>query len=643
VKAALSSLVVGDRIVSRCDDGLLEAEYALFDRSDVMLSAAAAGQGVHEKGYMTTAGFARTRLEEAGLSAELAKAALRALRPEHLRALARTTTVRRVVEQLGPYEAFEGGTFVAASGRYTGTWLALEALAEMTSHDTGIALQGLHLFLVVEELPEDTPVRLFTAGVTTGGRLGERTWRKVDFDLALALPSALRSLPIPSRSPLPVADEVDMREDMLRNLRARAATSIKSLPRLRALASQLAEAGRTPPAGTSAAVEAPPPPVVEESSTHAETPAALDPVTLFEEFRRHSQGLRGEYQIQAVARFLSSMAGRPTALPELNVLAARAWLAAGELGHARHFAKKVVDDPAVVDSARLTALEILESTAPTNESLPPPPAAEIRPIPVVVLSSEPDREAPPGASLPPYASESDGTSPAPEPPAAPLVAQPIEVLSAPADPPLLPTPMPSPPAGEGPRRTTSPVRPLQLPSFAAQPAVPRAAGRARSVRPEIVETMPLPPGADDAMLTVGARPVDALQTRIAMTRLARDIGRDYRLWYGTTLKTDLLAIDAMQRHLRRRFHGDPADEASARQLEKELMRHGALLSEILARMLGADWVDVSSEHPGQWAMLVQPDVRVWPIGRVYRFYRQGHRESDLVAFYLDLETYSKRG
>ena len=52
--------------------------------------------------------------------------------------------------------------------------------------------------------------------------------------------------------------------------------------------------------------------------------------------------------------------------------------------------------------------------------------------------------------------------------------------------------------------------------------------------------------------------------RIALTRLSRDVGRDYRLFYGTTLKADLLAIDAMQRHLRRR---DQATE-NGRELEK---------------------------------------------------------------------------
>jgi hypothetical protein len=121
--------------------------------------------------------------------------------------------------------------------------------------------------------------------------------------------------------------------------------------------------------------------------------------------------------------------------------------------------------------------------------------------------------------------------------------------------------------------------------------------------------------------------------------MARDLGRDYRLWYGTTLKTDLVAIDLMQRHLRRRFADGKMDERHARELEAELTRHGALLGEILARSLDAAWVDVSSDQPGHWAMVVPPDLRVWPIGRVYRFFRQGHRESDLVAFYFEVQAH----
>jgi hypothetical protein len=154
--------------------------------------------------------------------------------------------------------------------------------------------------------------------------------------------------------------------------------------------------------------------------------------------------------------------------------------------------------------------------------------------------------------------------------------------------------------------------------------------------PEIVETMPLPHGAAEDF-PIGALPTDPLGARVFMTRLSRELGRDYRIWYGTTLKTDLVAVDAMQRHLRRRFPEGPTDEKEARTLEVELTRHGALLSEILARSLGAEWVDVSPEHPGHWAMMLPSDVRVWPIGRVFRFYRQGHRESDLVAFLIELE------
>jgi len=76
------------------------------------------------------------------------------------------------------------------------------------------------------------------------------------------------------------------------------------------------------------------------------------------------------------------------------------------------------------------------------------------------------------------------------------------------------------------------------------------------------------------------------------------------------------------------------------------MRGAALTSELLARRLGAHWVDLESPDPGAWAMLVpcrssQPGaaqvLRVWPMGRVLRFVAMGHKERDLVSYYLDLE------
>jgi hypothetical protein len=663
VNPALSSLVVGDRVVSRCEDGLLGAEYALFDRSDVILSAAS-GQGVREHGYMTTAGSARAQLREARITTDLARDAFAALRTGHLRVLATTPAVLRVVEQLGPYEAFEGGTYSAATGRYAGTWLDLDALAQACPlRAAPLLFQALHLLLVVEEVRDDVPVRLLTAPVADNGRPGERTWHHVPLDGAKRLPAVLRAMRVPTRPPAPARDETEVDEELLRNLRSRATVSVKSPSRVRGLAALLVQPAAAPAADVSAAQE-----LAHQLTRVGRPPSSqsrlplqpLNPLPLFEELRRHTDLLRGEEHLRAVAQFLSAMAERRASLPELAVLAARAWLAAGEHRYARHFAK-YADNPAAPESARIMALEILESSPATNESMLPPPVMQILPAPVIMISAkhesgelewevsnpeavewqEPsseelfwdgsDRAAPPGASMPPYSREPE-TEAEPEPPTQPEPEPPPATVRIPARATVEQIPG---------RATVEPIptRPKVEPT--STPAgVPAPMGPLRS---EIVETLPLPDGAREDMLEVGAFPRNALEMRIAMTRFSREVGRDYRLFYGTTLKADLLAIDAMQRHLRRRFADGAIDDKHARLLEAELTRHGALVSEILARSLGAEWVDFSSEQPGHWAMMLGSDLRVWPIGRVYRFFRQGHRESDLVAFYIDLEARARRG
>jgi hypothetical protein len=90
----------------------------------------------------------------------------------------------------------------------------------------------------------------------------------------------------------------------------------------------------------------------------------------------------------------------------------------------------------------------------------------------------------------------------------------------------------------------------------------------------------------------------------------------------------------MQRHLSQRYAGASLADTKT---TSELLRHGALLSEIIARALGGAWVDVGPSECGYWAMLVPPATRCWPIGRVYRFVALGNRERDLVAYYLDLD------
>jgi hypothetical protein len=652
VNHALSSLIVGERLISRCEDGLLVAEYALFDSTEVLLSAGA-GQGVREQGYLTTAGAARERLQAEGITPELANKAFHALRPGHLRALARGTSVLHAVERLGPYEAFEGGVYQAILGTYRGTWLDMAALARACPlRSAAVLLQAIHLSQVVEEIAEDAPVRLLTAHATANLRAGERTWVRVNLKAAKRLPAVLRAMRVASRPRYDTTDEVEVREELLRGLRARSTGSTSAHPRIRSLATLVARTGRTPPPTTQVPLESGP---SLEAKIAEGVNAGTDPLALFEELRGHTQLLRGEDHLRAVAHFLSGMADRSPSRPELGILASRAWLAAGESRHARHFSKMVVDNPAAEDSVRLLALEIIESTETSESAVHSAEAPPIVPMPILMAVPH-EQFAPVGASLPPFGSDR-GYPPRPYAttipriPAIPSVPQIASVAHAPP-PPASPAPRKEEPAAV----VATPVvivdmahvveSPQPRADLVAEPDTERtpppppdpAPVRPRVRRSEIVESLALPEGLSEDMLAVGTRPATPEQARVGMTRLARTLGRDYRLWYGTTLVTNAVAIETMQRHLRRRFDDASSDQRMAQRLEIELTRHGALLSEILARSLGGTWVDVSGEQLGHWAMAIYPDIRVWPIGRVYRFFQQGHREADLVAYYLDLET-----
>ncbi|HEY1958254.1 MAG TPA: hypothetical protein VGH28_21705 [Polyangiaceae bacterium] len=566
------ALILGDRVVSRCDSGRLVVEYMLFDSAEVLV--AGGGLGVREQGYLTTAGLARARLEKAGVTVALAQEAFSALKPGHLRALARSPVVFEAIERLGPYEAFEGGRFDPETRRYDGVWLDLDALARSCPlADAGLLFQALHLRVAVEEADADAAVRMSTAQLTEDRRPNERTWERTPLENVARLPRVLAQMRVPPRTRTSDAiDQAEVREELLRNLRTRSAAAPEPDTRLGSLARRLSRPPSVPPEGGARKPSSVPPEpdfiVTDGPDEVAQAPAPPQPRNadaLFEDLRRHSEMLRGENHLQAVAKFLSASATEAS-LPELAVLASRAWLAAGEKGHARFFARKLVEDVDAPDEVRLMALEILESTAPTNESRMPPP------IDAHALDEKPAER---------------------------IVPAPIVIPSLP--------PLPA--------------------SEKVLAVVPRAPAA------EIVETMPLAKGLDETMLGAGDAVRTPKQAHVAMTRLARALARDYRLAYGTTLKTDPMAIEAMQRQLRRR-----AGEAPR---EKELLRHGALFSEILARSLGAEWDDVEGD-PARWVMVVPPSTRVSPIARVMRFFERGHRESDLVAFFLELEK-SARG
>jgi hypothetical protein len=63
-----------------------------------------------------------------------------------------------------------------------------------------------------------------------------------------------------------------------------------------------------------------------------------------------------------------------------------------------------------------------------------------------------------------------------------------------------------------------------------------------------------------------------------------------------------------------------------------------LLSEVLARTLDAEWIDMAPTELGYWAMVIptkEGGKRVWPFGRILRCIATGGQD-DLVGFYKRL-------
>lgn len=162
------------------------------------------------------------------------------------------------------------------------------------------------------------------------------------------------------------------------------------------------------------------------------------------------------------------------------------------------------------------------------------------------------------------------------------------------------------------------------------PLLPRLGGASD----ELAEHLPLPPGLGHEPRLTDTLPSSVLEARVAFTLLARELGLDYRLKRGVELRADVSGIEAMQSVLLESF---PDHAIRTPEDAYELRRHGALLSEILARRLEAEWIDISPNELGYWAMIVPPDTRVWPFARVARLIEMGHRERDLVSFFFEIQ------
>lgn len=619
----LSSLRLGDRVTVRSEDGLLFTEYALFDPADIVLRATDPVT-VREAGYMTTAHDAMVRLERAGVTPALAEEAALALGPDVVSSFARGAAARGLAARLGPQELFDGGVFNATQQFYSGAWLDLAAMhAQIAVPGASLLLQALHLACALSEVGGATPVHLSTAAVTRERRPGERTHARVPLDTAHRLPEALKML---SARPRPIElDAVDdrrMRRDLLARVRERITPD--ATPQLRAhLATLEGTLGhRTLQIGPLADPELQ---AIERRLAGGDARGISSQLDDLERTRGRAPGIRylraraalltGEEPPRSVAELLSELAREDHGFHEAALGAARTWLAAGEDGRARHFAQQLAGNSAAPESERLMAVEILDETTGTAEShwLPVEILREPDSYPETTASPAADQVWPsPGAQSPkPHLFPSLGDLPPPE--------------ALPQVPTMAPPPVGNPGRDGGEGDAPPPRRPARDP-------------RRRLVQryePELVESLALPLGASEATLGVNDLPRTPLQARIAMTRLARDLARDYRLWYGKSLRCNVLAIDSMQQHLMHRFAGAPiSDEGVA----WELRRHGAFLSEVIARALGAEWIDITPSEPGYWAMLIPPETRSWPIGRVYRFVALGNRGRDLVGYYLELDT-----
>ena len=153
-------------------------------------------------------------------------------------------------------------------------------------------------------------------------------------------------------------------------------------------------------------------------------------------------------------------------------------------------------------------------------------------------------------------------------------------------------------------------------------------------RGEEAATLSLPEGLGGLPQPIETLPFTVLEARVQFTYLSRDLGRHYRDNLGIDLRTGISGVGAMQKVLLERY---ASRKVTTPEQAADVRRHGAFLSEILARAFGGFWVDIGPDDVGYWAMVVPPDTRVWPFGRISRFITMQHNERDLVAYFLELQ------
>jgi hypothetical protein len=649
------TLQIGDSVVLVAQGGPPDTEYALFDPGEIELLATEPGR-IREIGYRTVASHARARLAEIGITPKLAHEAAVELRAPVARSYARGAAVRRIVDRLGPAELFEGGTFDAATGRYAGGWLALSVLAaDVGVPQASVILQALHLAAALEECDDELPVVLATAQVSAERRPGERTYKRIVLDDPAAIVAALASLKPGSERE--GTDGGPGKQEILEWLRQRTQLSPSSRERMAAIEAAL-DSREAPARGPLADGE------LWALETKLSAGDASDVAERIDAFERRRGRLPGTMYLRArlalmnraedpriIAERVSALSTSMATFHELQLLAAQAWIAAGDMRRARAFARDLLDNKTASDDMRMGALEVLEVAGQSSTSL-----AQLPSNPKTL----PSAEAPPSSStgeVDARVEDAAPTSPDLEPPSSRAASTP--------SPPRSPTAPPRRPSEAqiraGDSRGGAPRRPLPsttMPAYRVEargnshwsvPPAPDAEG-------EAVESLSLPPGMSTDPPPSDEAPRTPPAARLSFTYLARELGRELRLRHGVQLRSDVEGLEQAQRYLREAV---PDGRVRSPEGEREVMRTGAFLAELLARRLSARWSDLDAQEPGGWSMLVpcrsvrpastgggsqgggvstNQAMRVWPFGRVIRFVAMGHKERDLVSYFLELDS-----
>ena len=673
------SLIIAERQVARADVGPLDAELALVDVECIELRQTEPG-AVREVGYRTTARDAIIRLETAGITLELAERAAEVLRPKLASIYAHGGVVRRAVAELGPAELFEGRVYLAAAKSYEGAWLDLASLAfDLGEPGVGIAIQALHLVAVLHDVPENAEVNLSTLPFTRGQRPGIRTLKRVNLAVAARLPELFQKLA--QRAAASQREAGPTRVEVLDLLRSRHA---HATPEAQARLGRIEHALSTPSPVVPAPVAPVPPPVASanapaQTSTPPRHGPLSDPVAWSIESQLSAGDLEGAVSRiselerkqgatpsvtylrsrasllmrreapEVIAERISMLAAKAS-FDELELLAAQAWMAAGNAGRALPYARVLAQNPRAPMQVRSTARGIVAaaeraSAAPKSpsgrvfpdEPVTPPTGAQhlgaqhlgaqhfgARPesgiegrhdsLPAVLFSSAPPASAPPT----PRAEELELE---------------IATTRSEPDPRKIPTLVPPPSSGSSNGAAAGPGASGAVMKGASRPAM-------RSVSNEIdIPALPLEhaevveeleePGAE----ATSARGRALYDARVECTAMARELGRLYRMQHGLVIRTDVSSLETIQTQLRERYRDKGVRSQAA---AMDVRRHGAFLSEMLARTVGARWTDVAPSELGYWEMTLPAGLHIWPFARVLRLISMGDRERDLVSYYLEL-------